>query len=293
MKYLVAAALILVTVVVSAGALILSPAEISPMTTTPEVDVKRGAYLARISGCVACHTETGGGTPMAGGVALSTKYGTFYSPNITPDRDFGIGRWSLEDFSAAVRHGVSPGGDPYYPAFPYPFYAAFNDRDIADLWAALQIVPPSTIASRTHDLGFPFNIRKGLRLWKWMFPPSQPYEPNPNKSASWNRGKLLAEVATHCGACHTPRNLASARITKRKYQGDPAMLGGGSSPAIDARSLIDAGWTRTSLINLLKVGVTPSGDVVGGSMAEVVQDGTAYLMQLHLDDLATFLLDQP
>jgi hypothetical protein len=53
--------------------------------------VHRGAYLVHAGGCVSCHTVPGG-TPFAGGRALQTPFGTFYSPNITPDAEPGIGR---------------------------------------------------------------------------------------------------------------------------------------------------------------------------------------------------------
>lgn len=290
MRWLIAL-LLLLAIVGGAIALVFSP-RVEPVTVVPDPNVKRGAYLARISGCVACHTNGTNGEPLAGGVALKSKFGTFFSPNITPDAEFGIGEWSVDEFAAALRHGVSPDGRPYYPAFPYPFYAALNDRDVADLWAAIRIVPPSTMRSIPHQVGFPFNIRAGLHLWRRLFPPSE-FEEDPTRSASWNRGKLIAEGPAHCGACHTPRNIAGARIVDRKFLGDPAMLDGGASPAIDAASLREAGWTKAGLVRALRTGVTPGGDVLGGSMAEVIEDGTAYMMGTHLEDLATFLLDEP
>lgn len=257
-----------------------------------DFNVKRGAYLARISGCVSCHTDDdSGGAPLAGGVALPTKFGTFYTPNITPDPENGIGDWSLEDFARAVRHGVSPQDEPYYPAFPYPFYASLNDRDIADLWAALQIVPRDPTPSKAHDLAFPYSFRSGLRLWRAAFPPPDPYAPHPEKSASWNRGKLVADLA-HCGACHTPRNAAGARIIEQAYAGEPEMMDGGSSPAISPEALRAKGWTGVDIARALSTGVTPDGDVFGGSMSEVVHDGTAFMLPMHLEDLATYLLDE-
>lgn len=262
-----------------------------PLVDT-EINVKRGAYLARIAGCVSCHTdEKGSGKPLAGGVALSTDFGTFYTPNITPDEQHGIGTWSIEDFARAVKHGASPDNTPYYPAFPYPFYASLNDRDIADIWAALQIVPPDPMPSKPHDVGFPFNIRAGLKLWREIFPPPPPYAPNSEKSASWNRGKFIAQVLAHCGACHTPRNAAGARIISKAYAGDPNMLNGGSSPAITAAALREKGWDKSDVIRALTTGLKPDGDVFGGTMAEVVREGTAHLLPVNKDDLATYLLD--
>jgi len=258
-----------------------------------EFNVKRGAYLTRIAGCVSCHTdEEGGGQPLAGGVALSTDFGTFHTPNITPDEQYGIGSWWIEDFARAVRHGVSPDDTPYYPAFPYPFYASLNDRDIADIWAALQIVPADPTPSKAHEIGFPYNVRTGLKLWRALFPPPANYEPDPGKSASWNRGKFIAQGLAHCGACHTPRNAAGARVIGRAYAGDPNMLDGGSSPAITTDALRERGWDKTDVARALTTGVTPDGDVFGGMMAEVVREGTSFLLPVHSDDIATYLLDE-
>lgn len=292
MKLILVAPLVVALAVMSTGAFLLTPIDVDPIDVAPtDPSTKRGAYLARISGCVACHTDGADGQPLAGGVPLETKFGTFYSPNITPDRNAGIGTWSLTDFTRALKFGVSPDGAPYYPAFPHPFYTSLNDRDIVDLWAALQIVPPDPNPAPAHELGFPFNLRSGLKLWRAFFFEPEELTPNPAKSDAWNRGRLIAELA-HCGACHTPRNFAGARVTSQVYTGDPAMLDGGASPPIDPGSLRQAGWTKKDLITALKTGLLPDGDVVGGSMAEVVREGTAYLLPQHLDDLATFLLEE-
>ncbi|MEP1169759.1 MAG: cytochrome C [Alphaproteobacteria bacterium] len=294
MKIALAALAIVVLATISLGALITMPAGLDPIqieATAP--NVKRGAYLARVAGCVACHTDaSGGGAPFAGGVALESKFGTFYSPNITQDTQSGIGDWSLEDFARALRHGISPAGTPYYPAFPYAFYASLNDRDVSDLWAALRTVPANATPSRDHDVGFPFSLRSGLRVWRAVFDAPPVVETDPSRSAAWNRGRFIADGLAHCGACHTPRNLAGAPMLERAYTGDPAMLDGGSSPPIDAATLRANGWTREALITALRTGIAPDGDVLGGSMKEVVSDGTSYLLPLHLEDLATFLLDE-
>lgn len=292
MKIAIAALIVVVVCAVTAGAYFFSPVDVGPIQlSSADFNVKRGAYLARMAGCVACHTKGDDGTPLGGGVALETPFGTFFSPNITPDRTAGIGTWTIEDLARAVRFGVSPDGEPYYPAFPHMYYASMNDRDIGDLWAALQIVPPESNPAPEHDLSFPFNFRPGLKLWRAFFFDPQDLVSDETRSASWNRGRFIAELA-HCGACHTPRNLAGASVVAKAYGGDPEMMDGGSSPAIDPVALRENGWTKQGLVTMLKSGLMPDGDVVGGSMAEVVRDGTAYLLPQHLDDLATFLLDE-
>ncbi|MFC6673518.1 c-type cytochrome [Marinobacterium aestuariivivens] len=184
-------------------------------------DVARGAYLARASGCIACHTDVdGGGQPLAGGAPLETPFGTFHAPNLTTDPEHGIGAWTLQDFARALRHGIAPDGSPYYPAFPYTFYTGFSDQDIADLWAAFRTVPAVPQPSKEQALAFPYSIREGLRLWQTLYFEPKRFEPNPDGGDLHNRGAYLVEAAGHCAACHTPATC-SARWTKRRHWPGP------------------------------------------------------------------------
>ncbi|MDN3720518.1 cytochrome c [Roseibium salinum] len=167
----------------SGAAVMYQPIDLETDMPSLTGDPGRGAYLARMAGCIGCHTNgEQGGAPLAGGLALDTGFGTFYSPNLTTDPEKGIGDWSLDDFARAVRHGISPDGKPYYPAFPYPFYAKLSDQDIADLWAAFQTVPPAGEPSVDHDLSFPFGIREGLKLWRAAYLEETPFVPDPEKN---------------------------------------------------------------------------------------------------------------
>nr|WP_237212538.1 cytochrome c [Ruegeria lacuscaerulensis] len=261
---------------------------------TLEGDVARGAYLARASGCIACHTDFAkGGAPLAGGVALETPFGTLYSPNLTTDPDHGIGGWSQTQFARAVREGVSPDGHAYYPAFPYPFYANFSDQEVADLWAAFQTVPPVTEPSRPLEMGFPFNQRWGLKLWRAAFLELPRTEPVVGKDEIWNRGRELVEGASHCAACHTARNIAGARKSDTEhFRGSDALPGGEKAPAIDHGTLADRGWDVASLAYALRTGITPEGDAFGGSMGEVVLYGTSFLTEADRTAIATYLMDE-
>jgi mono/diheme cytochrome c family protein len=256
-----------------------------------EGDPKRGAYLARLSGCITCHT-TAGAPPLSGGAALVSKFGSFYAPNITPDPETGIGGWSFEDFVRAVRQGISPEGDPYYPAFPYEFYATLTDTDMADLWAAIRATPVATKPPTEHQVGFPFSVRSGLKLWRTFFEQPMAYIPDERRSVAWNRGKYLVWGPAHCAACHTPRNVVGGLPVNQVLSGDQAMQDGGASPSITPQALTSRGYTKDSLVQALRTGVTPDGDVFGGSMAEVVHGSTKYLLVQHLDDMATYLLDR-
>jgi len=265
------------------------PPDLSALQGNPD----RGAYLARMAGCIACHTDVeGGGAPLAGGVALQTDFGTFHSPNLTTDAEYGIGDWTIEEFSKAVRQGVSPEGTPYYPAFPYPFYGMLTDQDVADLWAAFRTVPPVAIPSEPQEMRFPYNFRPGLKLWRGMFLEPKPFEPDPDRSALWNRGRYIVEGPAHCGACHTPRDMFGARQAELRLHGADGLPDGGKSPPITAEHLIEQGWTINTLKYALRSGVLPDGDAFGGSMGEVVRDGTSFLSDEDLTAIATYLLDK-
>ncbi len=254
-------------------------------------DADRGAYIARMSGCIACHTnEAGGGEILAGGPRLETPFGIFQGPNVTPHVEQGIGDWTLQDFARALRYGVSPEGDPYYPAFPYVFYSKLTDQDIADLWAAFQTVPASDAASRNQDLDFPFDQRWSLRGWQRLFFRPGAFESELDKSEQWNRGKYIVTGPAHCGACHTPRNMLGARDAEEALHGAGGLPGGERSPPITPEALREKGWTETNLAFGLRFGTKPDGDVFGGSMGEVVRDGTSWLTDDDLRAIAHYLL---
>jgi len=280
------------------GGAIIAASMVWPIGQTPQKitltgDVNRGAYLARASGCIACHTNfESGDAPLAGGAPLKTDFGTFYPPNLTTDPAHGIGDWSVENFAQAVRQGISPEGEPYYPTFTYPFYSNFTDQDIADLWAAFQTVPPVAITAPDHEAPFPFNQRWGLKYWRAAFLEDPSTDPVPENGALWNRGRLLVEGAAHCAACHTGRNFAGARETDTKhFQGNDRLPGGGKSPAINKDTLEMRGWDVSNLAYALKTGITPSGDAFGGTMGEVVLQGTKFLSEEDRKAMAIYLLD--
>ncbi|WP_170519864.1 c-type cytochrome [Ruegeria atlantica] len=279
---------------VSLASLMAWPIGLPLAPITLEGDVDRGAYLARASGCIACHTDFAkGGAPLAGGMALETPFGTLYSPNLTTDPDHGIGGWSQAQFARAVREGVSPEGHAYYPAFPYSFYANFSDQEVADLWAAFQTVPPVAESSRASQMSFPFNQRWGLKLWRAAYLEPPRTEPMVGKDEIWNRGRELVEGASHCAACHTGGNFAGAwKSDTEHFRGSDALPGDEKAPAIDHLTLAEKGWDVASLTYALRTGITPEGDVFGGSMGEVVLYGTSFLTEADRTAIATYLMDE-
>lgn len=257
-----------------------------------EGDVNRGAYVARLSGCIACHTNVkGDGKILAGGAEIDTDFGSFYPPNITPDPADGIGNWDLQDFSRSLTSGVSPNGKHHFPSFPYTFYTHMKNQDIVDLWAAVQSVPAAKGTPPKHGLRFPFGFHEGVGVWQRMFFTEEPLKEISGKSDAWNRGRYLANGPAHCGACHTPRNLLGGRKTDQKYTGGKG-TGGEKIPAITIETLKERKWSKDDLSYALRTGIKPDGDVFGGSMGEVVRDATRYWTDQDLDAIATYIMSE-
>lgn len=262
-----------------------------PSPANAQGDAKRGEYLAKAGGCVACHTEDKkGAVPFAGGRALETPFGKFFGPNITPDNQAGIGRWSETDFVRAMRMGVGPDGAQYYPAFPYPSFTRITDRDLGDLWAYLRTVPPSNRPSKAHELRFPYNWRFLIRFWKWLFFDPGVFQPVPGQSVTVNRGAYLVRALGHCGECHTPRNFLGGPIEDR-------FLGGGKGPdGKDVPNLTPARlkkWNDAELKDFLTTGLTPDGDVASETMGEVVRNTTGQLTPQDLAAIVAYLRSIP
>jgi mono/diheme cytochrome c family protein len=254
-------------------------------------DAKRGQYLAAAGGCVGCHTEERqGAVPFAGGRALKTPFGTFYGPNITPDKKAGLGAWSEADFIRAMRQGVRRDGASYFPAFPYPSFTKIADADLRDLWAYLRSLPPSARASEPHDLRFPFGWRWLLWIWKWLFFDAGPFAPDPGRSALLNRGAYLVDALGHCGECHTPRNFLGG-TKKSRYLAGGKLPDGDAVPNLTPTRLKK--WDEKDLKDFLRTGQTPDGDVVAETMGEVITNTTSKLAPQDLDALLAYLRSLP
>lgn len=252
-------------------------------------DAKRGEYVLATGGCATCHTAEKGGAFLAGGRELKTDFGSFFTPNITPDVETGIGSWSDEDFITALREGVSPTGGHYYPTFPYTSYTRMTDTDIIDLKAYLNSIPAVNNAVPDHDLPFPFNIRMSMIGWQLLFFDDSPFEPDPSKSAEWNRGAYLVTGPGHCGECHTPRNILGV------VDADQALSGNKNGPEGDAVPNITPGkggigdWSADDIVSALEIGLLPDGDFLGGAMTDVVEDNTSKLTPDDREAIATYL----
>ena len=254
----------------------------------------RGAYLATAGDCVSCHTDSEhGGRPFAGGRALATPFGTFYSPNITPDKETGIGGWTDGQFLAALHDGVRPDGANYFPVFPYPSFTRITDADALAIKVSLFSLPPVHQADRAHDVSFPFSWRFLQNGWKLLFFTDGRYRPAPGHDAVYNRGAYLATALAHCGECHTPRNFLGAPKDSRFLAGTPDGPDGKPVPNItsDAKSGIGT-WSEDDIVQVLTDGRTPDFDTVTGAMREVVQS-TAKLTPEDRRAIAAFIKSVP
>jgi mono/diheme cytochrome c family protein len=250
-------------------------------------DAKRGEYLAKAAGCVGCHTEDKeGAVPFAGGRALKTPFGTFFGPNITPDKSAGLGNWTEVDFLRALRLGERPDGSNFFPAFPYPSFTKITDSDARDLWAYLRTLPPSAKPSKEHDLWFFFGWRWLVSIWKWLYFTPGAFTDIPGAPAAVNRGAYLVQALGHCGECHTPRNFLGGPKSGR-------YLAGGKGP--DGKNVPNLTPTELKkqsdkeLKDVLTTGLTPDGDVLAESMGEVVKNTISQLTPADLDALIAYL----
>jgi mono/diheme cytochrome c family protein len=250
--------------------------------------IERGHYLATLGDCEACHTKPGGAA-FAGGLALQTPFGIIVAPNITPDRETGIGDWTEQEFAAALQEGRGHNGTRLYPAMPYPAYTKLSEEDVRDLRAYFATVAPVSNKVIVNQLPFPLNIRFAMVFWNWLnFTPGR-YQPDPNKSAEWNRGAYLVEGAAHCGTCHTPKTALGADKTTVALQG--ATLQGWFAPDItgDAHTGI-GGWSKDDLVQYLKTGGN-NFTLASGPMADAVSHSTSKMTDGDIAAIATYLKD--
>jgi|HubBroStandDraft_1064217.scaffolds.fasta_scaffold00009_25 mono/diheme cytochrome c family protein len=255
--------------------------------------VDRGAYLFKAAGCAVCHTDSEhGGPALAGGRALKTDYGTFYTPNISPDPIYGIGAWSDADFLKALRQGVSPDGSDYYPVFPYTAFTLLSDVDILDVKAFLFTQAPVPKPNRDHEIDFPFSVRWALIPWKILYFREGVFQGDPRRPLEWNRGAYLAKAVVHCGECHTPRNWLGALIKSQRYAGVVGGPDGMNAPDITPHPDALGSWSTEDIATLLKDGITPSGDFVGHGMRDVVAD-TAALTDSDRHAIAVYVKSVP
>jgi mono/diheme cytochrome c family protein len=263
----------------------------SPVWAEPSPeDIAHGKALVEAGDCGGCHTADPA-KPFAGGKRLDTPFGAIYSPNLTPDRDTGIGGWSDQDFYGALRYGVAPDGSRYYPAFPYPNFTKLTRDDILSIRAYLATLTPFRNTAPKPDLRFPLNLRVLMRAWNYLFFKPGIFEPDQNKSAAWNRGGYLVTGLAHCGACHTPKNVFGADRRGRAFSG--GLVAGWFAPRLDgaARGGLKS-WSVDDIVEYLQSGRNGKSHA-DGLMAEVVVNSTSKMSDGDVRAIAIYLRDLP
>jgi mono/diheme cytochrome c family protein len=263
----------------------------------PADELTRGEYLVRAGNCVSCHTVPGGKV-FAGGVAFPTDFGTIHSTNITPDRKTGIGDWTLAQFDAALRKGVRPDGSHLYPAFPYTNFTKLTDADVQALYAYFMSLRPVSAPPVPNEMTFPFGQRSLLGPWKALYFDEGRFVPRPSRSEQWNRGAYLVEALTHCGACHSPRNLLGAEKVSQAWTGGVLMEATEErnvtrgAPNLTGSPHGLGAWSEDDLTAYLKEG-TGSRTRLMGTMNEVVLNSTRYLTEADDRAIAIYLKSLP
>lgn len=253
--------------------------------------VERGKYITEAADCAACHTTTGG-TPYAGGRAFRTPFGTLYSPNITADKETGIGTWTDADFVRAVHQGIAKDGTRLYPAFPYESYSLLTDDDVKAIRAYLFSLPPVRAETPANAMKFPFNQRSLMAFWSFFYNPDKRFRPYPDRSPEWNRGAYVTEALAHCGDCHTPRNLGQALDNRNKFAGFVVDGWNAYNITQDRDSGIGA-WTDDQIVEYLKTGHTVGRGGAGGPMAEVVEVSLSRMAESDIRAMVTYLRTIP
>jgi mono/diheme cytochrome c family protein len=252
--------------------------------------IARGKALTEAADCASCHTADPS-KPFAGGKRIDTPFGAIYSPNLTPDRDTGLGAWSDEQFYRALRYGVAPDGSRYYPAFPYPNFTKMIRDDLLAIRAYLATLTPVHNGSPPPELRWPLNYRVVMRAWNLLFFRPGIFEPNQQKSTEWNRGGYLVTGAAHCGTCHTPKNIFGADKRGRAFGG--GLVQGWFAPRLDGaeRSGLKS-WSTDDIVEYLQSGRNGKSHA-DGLMAEVVVNSTSKISDADVRAIAVYLKDLP
>ena len=272
-------------------------------SSSDATSIERGKYLYDAADCYSCHGGPRGmqnnGTQASklklpsGGLGLDTPFGTFRSPNITPDKQYGIGNWREEEFKTALRNGIGREGEYLFPVFTYTSFTKLTDKDIEDIYAYLMSLPPVPLPNKPHEAKPPFNWRPLLYFWRALFFTPGPIKEEPSRGTEWNRGNYLVNAVAHCEECHTPRNMFGGLDLHRSFSGNIGGPDKQNAPNITADIKTGIGsWSIADIVQLLKTGMTPDSDLIGSGMKAVVQ-GTSKLTDSDLHAMAVYIKEIP
>lgn len=265
--------------------------------------IARGKYLYEAADCYSCHSGPRGrqkdGTSSgklklpSGGLGLDTPFGTFRSPNITPDKQYGIGAWSKDEFKAALRNGRGRKGEYLFPVFPYTSFSKLTDSDMEDMYAYMMTLPAVPLPNQPHEVKPPYGWRPLLFFWRALFFTAGPLKIEPARGEDWNRGNYLVHAVAHCEECHTPRNFLGALESCRSFSGNIGGPDKQNAPNItsDVKTGI-GGWSIADIEQVLKTGMTPESDLLGSGMKAVVE-GTSKLTDADRHAMAVYIKNIP
>ncbi len=256
-------------------------------------DPVAGESIFHAAGCASCHAAEGATGDaklvLAGGRRFPSDFGTFIAPNISSDTTQGVGAWSDLDLITAIVEGTSPDGQHYYPAFPYPAYGKADLSDVVDLVAYMRTLPADATPSVPHEVAFPFNVRRGLGLWKILYA-DQGWALEDPASDQIARGRYLSEALAHCGDCHTPRNAIGGPLLDQWFQGAP--VPGSATDRFPAINAAELPWSEGDIAYYLETGFTPDFDSAGGHMVDVIEN-MAKLTEEDRAAIAAYVLAIP
>ncbi|KQP59164.1 c-type cytochrome [Methylobacterium sp. Leaf108] len=254
--------------------------------------IKRGQYLVTAGDCVACHTAPGG-KPFAGNYVLNTPIGKIRTPNLTPDKETGLGNWTEEDFARAMHEGITKDGSYLYPAFPFAWYTKVTREDVKVIFAYLQSLEPVREVRQASEIPFPFNIRTALITWRTAFFTAGEFKPDPNASAEVNRGAYLVEGLGHCGMCHNENKIVGNSGLAGKLGG--GVIDGWYAPNItpDGHQGI-GGWSDEQVVTYLKTGAAPGNQpgVAAGPMRQTIEESLSKMTDADLKAMVAYLRTQ-
>ncbi len=269
-----------------------SDAAATGTSAAPSSAWERGRYLTRLGDCEACHTRTGG-QPFAGGRAIPTPYGTAYTTNITPDPATGLGDWTEQDFYRAMHDGIRRDGAYLYPVFPFPSFTKLTPADVAAIWTYLRTIPAVRQANTPNAFRWPYSVRGLMKVWRALYFTPGTFQPDPKRSADWNRGAYLVEGISHCGACHSPRNRLGAPVSEEALAGGTVPIDGWHAPNITSNTRFGIGnWTAEDVHSFLATGHSPKGDAIG-PMRGVIESSLQHLGESDLDAIVAYVRSVP
>jgi mono/diheme cytochrome c family protein len=260
-----------------------------PTTGADAAQIAHGRELVIAGDCLSCHTRPGG-QPLAGGLGLPTPFGVIYTPNLTPDKETGIGGWTSEQFYRAMHEGRGPKALTY-PAFPYVYFTIVSRADSDAIFAYLKSTPAVSYRRPASELPFPLNIRQLMWGWNLLFFRPHEFQPDRTKSAEWNRGAYLVNGLGHCSQCHTPTNFLGANKTDAAFQG--GALENFVAPDLTSNKRTGLGsWSDADVVEYLKTGRNSRANA-SGPMAEVISYSTSLMSDADLQAIATYLRSLP